>query len=181
MKKYIEFIAKHYARLNTQRIEVCSEHNYTARQVFGAAAAERAGLGWRKSAQGCGAMALGCGGRLGARYRSDCAGSAVWHRHWAPISGLVHLVPMEEDETKRCGSSSVPRMHLLCLLLLVCCHPGNPELISSHRYNTLIFTPGHVGKSAGNRYPSSHPASLRFFLLSAEMGFLARITQGGKN
>ncbi|XP_059477991.1 voltage-dependent calcium channel subunit alpha-2/delta-3 isoform X4 [Neocloeon triangulifer] len=37
---------------------------------------------------------------------------------------------MEEEETRRCGS--VPRMHLLLLLLLVSAQPGNPELISSH-------------------------------------------------
>lgn len=134
--------------LNTQRLKRITLGHIAGR--CWRCRCQQSGSVRRKSALGCGAMACGCGGRLGARYRSDCAASAVWHRHWAPISGLVHLVPMEEDETKRCGSSSsVPRMHLLCLLLLVCCHPGNPELISSHRSQLfLVFTAGHVGKSA---------------------------------
>ncbi|XP_065354031.1 voltage-dependent calcium channel subunit alpha-2/delta-4 isoform X3 [Cloeon dipterum] len=71
------------------------------------------------------ALVWGWRGFEAARYRLDCAGSAVWHRHWAPLSGLVHLVPMEEEETRRCWP--VPRMHLLLLLLLVSAQPGNGE------------------------------------------------------
>jgi hypothetical protein len=118
---------------------------------------------------------LGCaGGRLGARarYRSDCAGwlALLWCV-WSPISGLVHLVPMEEDETKRCGSS-VPRMHLLCLLLLVCCHPGNPEIISSHRCgsSTFLFT---AARTCGEICRKSI-ALCKIFPAIAQIGFPAQ-------
>jgi hypothetical protein len=90
---------------------------------------------------------------------------------------------MEEEETRRCGSS-LPKMHLLFLLLLVSFQPGNPELISSHRCSLLsrppIFTPGHVGNL---QEIDIRPASRRsqLFLLGWKWNFvLAQVQDRGR-